>query len=140
MLLLDPIHGGTPVSNDELLGRLRNLADTSRGPQFAEVPPRFLEPTGTPGILGRMLRNLLRIYLERRELERALSAVDLLLVLTPRSAEDLRTRANLYERLECFAAAAADLRSYLDVAPGADDAAEIRTKLRQLDCDAPTLH
>jgi len=140
VLLLDPFHGGTPVSNDELLGRLRNLADTSRGPQFAEVPPRFLEPTGTSGILGRMLRNLLRIYLERRELERALAAVDLLLVLTPRSAEDLRTRATLYERLECFAAAAADLRSYLDVAPGADDAAEIRSKLGQLDSDAPTLH
>ena len=32
VLLLDPFHGGTPVSNDELLGRLRNLADTSRGP------------------------------------------------------------------------------------------------------------
>jgi regulator of sirC expression with transglutaminase-like and TPR domain len=140
VLLLDPFHGGTPVSNDELLGRLRNLADTSRGPQFAEVPPRFLEPTGTSGILGRMLRNLLRIYLERRELERALAAVDLLLVITPRSAEDLRTRATLYERLECFAAAAADLRSYLDVAPGADDATEIRSKLGQLDSDAPTLH
>ena len=140
LLLLDPFHGGTPVSHDELLGRLRNLADTSRGPQFTEVPPRFLEPTGAAGILGRMLRNLLRIYLERHEPERALSAVDLLLVLTPRSAEDLRTRAQLYETLECFAAAAADLRSYLELAPRADDAAEVRAKLGQLDCDAPTLH
>src|SRR5262249_46574356 len=119
-----------------------NLADSSRGPQFTEVPPRFLGPTATPGILGRMLRNLLRIYLERRELEHALSAVDLLLVLTPRSAEDLRTRATLYERLEGFAAAAAAaaLRSYRDVAPGADDAADTRSKLGQLDPDAPTLH
>ena len=68
------------------------------------------------------------------------STVDSACSSSRRSAEDLRTRATLYERLECFAAAAADLRSYLDVAPGADDAAEVRTKLGQLDGNAPTLH
>ena len=115
--LLDCFHGGVPVDEEELLMRLRALAENSGGPEFAQVPPRFLETAAPPGILARMLRNLLRIYLEKREQVPALAAVDLLLVLTPRSAEDLRIRARLYEALECFASAAADLRRYLALAP-----------------------
>src|SRR5262249_56220725 len=45
VLLMDPFHGGTPVIHDELLARLRNLSESSRGPQFTEVPPRFPAPT-----------------------------------------------------------------------------------------------
>src|SRR5262245_33614839 len=104
VLLLDCFAGGVAVEEDELLERLRALAGSS-GPDFSHVPPRFLEPVPTSDVLSRMLRNLLRIYLERREPERALAAVDLLLVLTPESADDLRTRARLYESLECFASA-----------------------------------
>jgi regulator of sirC expression with transglutaminase-like and TPR domain len=139
-LLLDCFEGGSAVEQDTLLARLRALADTSGGPEFGHVPPRFLEPAAPPGILARMLRNLLRIYLEREEHERALAAVDLLLVLTPRSAEDVRTRARLYETLECFASAADDLRRYLALAPRADDAAAVREQLGRLASDAPTLH
>jgi regulator of sirC expression with transglutaminase-like and TPR domain len=138
--LLDCFQGGTAVDQDELLARLRTLAETSGGPDFAQVPPRFLEATPVPGILARMLRNLLRIYLEKRDWAHALAAVDLLLVLTPRSAEDLRVRARLYEELECFASAAADLRRYLALAPKANDAVEVRKALGRLTSDAPTLH
>lgn len=139
-LLLDCFRGGAPVEADELLTRLRSLSETSSGPDFTQVPPRFLEGTPTAGILARMLRNLLRIYLEKRAPAQALAAVDLLLVLTPRSADDLRTRARLYEALECFASAADDLRRYLALAPRADDAPEVRKTLERLSADAPTLH
>jgi regulator of sirC expression with transglutaminase-like and TPR domain len=139
-VLLDCFQGGIPVEPDDLLSRLRSLAETSGGPDFTQVPPRFLEGASTPAILARMLRNLLRIYLEQRAHPQALTTVDLLLVLTPRSAEDLRTRARLYETLECFASAADDLRRYLSVAPRADDAAEVRKTLERLTADAPTLH
>jgi regulator of sirC expression with transglutaminase-like and TPR domain len=139
-LFLDCFQGGAAVEPDELLSRLRALAESSSGPDFAQVPPRFLERTPTPGILARMLRNLLRIYLEKRAHAQALAAVDLLLVLTPRSAEDLRTRARLYEALECFASAADDLRRYLALMPQADDAPEVRQTLDRLAVDAPTLH
>jgi len=139
VVLIDCFAGGVPVAEDELLERLRALAG-SGGPDFTRVPPRFLEPAPTPDVLARMLRNLLRIYLERREPERALAAVDLVLVLTPESADDLRTRARLYESLECFASAAADLRRYLALLPGAEDAADVRKAIGRLASDAPTLH
>jgi len=139
-LLLDCFEGGSEVDHDTLLARLRALSETSGGPEFTHVPPRFTEPTAAPGILARMLRNLLRIYVEREEHERALAAVDLLLVITPRSADDVRTRARLYEALECFASAADDLRRYLALAPQAEDVGAVREQLGRLANDAPTLH
>ena len=138
--LLDCFQGGTEVDEDDLLSRLRTLSESSGGPEFAQVPAQFLEPTPMPAILARMLRNLLRIYQERRENALALAAVDLLLVLTPRSPEDLRTRARLYEALECYASAADDLRRYLTLAPKAADVEEVRSTLRRLSDDSPTLH
>lgn len=141
-VLLDPFHAGTPVDDADLLARLRALSQASRGggPDFAHVPPEFVEPTTIRAILARMLRNLLRIYLERTDNQRALTAVDLLLVLTPDAAEEIRTRGTLYERLDCPAAAAVDLRRYLDLAPDASDADEVRGRLSRLHDTVPTLH
>jgi regulator of sirC expression with transglutaminase-like and TPR domain len=64
----------------------------------------------------------------------------MLLVLTPRGAEEIRTRGFLYERLDCPAAAANDFRRYLELAPEASDADLVRTRLSRLLDDTPTLH
>jgi regulator of sirC expression with transglutaminase-like and TPR domain len=139
-LILDPFHSGQRIDDDELLERLRLLADANQGPRFETVPPDFLTPTSPRAMLGRMLRNLLRIYLERDADAEALLTVDLLLVLTPQGSDEIRTRGFLYERLGCPAAAAVDFRRYLEVAPEADDVPQIRTRLSRLLDDTPTLH
>jgi regulator of sirC expression with transglutaminase-like and TPR domain len=139
-LVLDPFHGGQRVDDDELLARLRALADANQGPRFERVPAEFLTPTSPRAMLGRMLRNLLRIYLERDADAEALLTVDLLLVLTPQGADELRTRGFLYERLGCPAAAANDFRRYLELAPDASDHEQVRTRLARLLDDAPTIH
>jgi regulator of sirC expression with transglutaminase-like and TPR domain len=139
-LILDPFHGGQRVDEAELLARLRALADANRGPRFETVPAEFLAPTSARAMLGRMLRNLMRIYLERDADAEALLAVDLLLVLMPQGADEIRTRGFLYERLGCPAAAAIDFRRYLELAPEAEDHEQVRTRLSRLLDDAPTLH
>jgi regulator of sirC expression with transglutaminase-like and TPR domain len=141
-ILFDPFHGGASVDHDELLWRLKVLAEQSgRGaPAFERVPPEFLADASRPAILGRMLRNLQRIYAQRDDHARALAAVDLLLVLTPNAAEEVRTRGTLYEQLDCPAAAAADFRRYLQLVPQAPDAAEVEKRLSRLLDTAPTLH
>jgi regulator of sirC expression with transglutaminase-like and TPR domain len=128
------------VERDELLERLRSLADANRGPAFETVPEEFLRPVSSRAMLSRILRNLLRIYLERDRDAEALLTVDLLLVLTPQGADEIRTRGFLYERLDCPAAAAADFRRYLELAPDANDAEQIRTRAARLLDDTPTLH
>jgi regulator of sirC expression with transglutaminase-like and TPR domain len=139
-LILDPFHGGQRVGDDELLERLRTLADANRGPTFEAVPAEFLAPTSPRAMLGRMLRNLLRIYLERDADAEALLTVDLLLVLVPQGADEVRTRGYLYERLGCPAAAANDFRRYLELAPEGSDSEQIRTRLSRLLDETPTLH
>ena len=136
-MLLDPFFGGRTVGDEELIERLRALPG---GRQLNEVPPDAVRVASTPEVLARMLRNLLRVYAERRDTSLALAAVDLLLVLSPDSADDLRMRGALYESLDCAAAALADFRRYLALAPTAPDADDVRERLTRLARTNPTLH
>jgi regulator of sirC expression with transglutaminase-like and TPR domain len=134
----DPFFGGRVVTEAELLERLRALQG-KQGPRLEALPPELLDTTGTTGILARMLRNLVHIYLEREDHAHALEATDLLSVLAP-SAELYRVRGLLYDQLECFGPAMEDLRRYLEVAPDAPDADDIRERLARLARSAATIH
>ena len=135
-LLLDPFFGGRPIDERELLARYRAF----RGAEVASLPADALEPAGPHAILARMLRNLLRVHLDRKDHERALLAADLLLVLVPDAADEVRVRGLLYEHLECASAAVDDFRRYLELAPGAPDADQIRERIMRLARSAATIH
>jgi regulator of sirC expression with transglutaminase-like and TPR domain len=138
-VLLDPFAGGRIVREEELLTRLQALAGSERR-KVTAVPNDAVQRTDTRAILARMLRNLLRIYLERDDPTHALVTVDLLSTLVPVTPELLRVRGLLYERLECFAAALQDLRTYLELVPSAPDASDMRARLSRLARAAATLH
>jgi regulator of sirC expression with transglutaminase-like and TPR domain len=138
-VLLDPFAGGRVVREEELLARLQALAGSERR-KVTAVPTDAVEATDTRAILARMLRNLLRIYLERDDPTHALVTVDLLSTLVPVTPELLRVRGLLYERLECFAAALQDIRTYLELVPSAPDTSDMRARLSRLARAAATLH
>ena len=135
-LLLDPFYGGRPIGERELLARYRTFV----GSDAPALPPDALATTGTPAILTRMLRNLLRAYLDQKDHAHALAAADLLLVLVPDSADEVRVRGLLYEHLECFGAALGDFRRYLELAPEAPDAERIRERVARLVRIAAAVH
>ena len=135
-VLLDPFFGGRPIRERELLARYR----TFLGSDAPALPPEALATADTPGILTRMLRNLLGVYLDRNDHAHALAAAELLLVLVPDSADELRMRGLLYERLECFGAALDDFRRYLELAPGAPDAEQIHERVARLVRIAAAIH
>jgi regulator of sirC expression with transglutaminase-like and TPR domain len=141
-VLLDPFFGGRPVARDELLSRLRTFygATAGHGEDLQRILPQALQTTGATGILGRMLANLLRIYLERDDRPHALATVELMLVLAPDAPEHLRVRGLLYEHLGRFDAAAADLRRYLELAPDGTHARDVQERLTRFDGVAVTLH
>lgn len=135
-VILDPFDAGRRLGAADLLERYRAFGASNA----RSVPTSALATTDAAGILVRMLRNLQRIYLERDAHREALDTIELLLVLLPESAEDVRMRGLLHAELECFGAARDDLRHYLALAPHAPDAARIRARLAALEQHGRTLH
>jgi regulator of sirC expression with transglutaminase-like and TPR domain len=91
-------------------------------------------------ILARILRNLKGIYLEHREFTKAVAAMDRLVALAPRAADEYRDRGRVYLELECFRAALADFRSYLVLKPDAEDAGLVQRKAAELEQIASRLN
>ena len=88
--------------------------------------PEFLHPISRRQILTRMLNNLKTVYLSTRNFRKALPIADLILVIYPRSSEDVKQRALLRYSMGLQRLAAEDLDDYLKMAPNASDAEEIR--------------
>ncbi len=88
--------------------------------------PEFLLIVTRRQMLTRMLNNLRAIYLSRRDFRRAVEAVDLILVIYPRSPEDVKQRAALRYNLNDYKGALNDFEEYVKMAPDASDAEEIR--------------
>ena len=134
-ILLDPFNGAI-VSRDECAEWLRAAA----GEERLELDPQLLEPTPAKQILARVLRNLKQIWLAREEWQRALDCAERILLLAPDTPVELRDRGLLYARLECFAAAEADLRRFLVLAPDDPTADAVRAQVEELSRTAPRLH
>ena len=125
--LLDPFHGG------QLLDRAACEALVSRvRPGGGPLDPRWLAPVTTRQILVRMLSNLKAIYSTLGDWPRAMAAVERIVLLAPEAMGELRDRGTLHARLGQGAAAVRDWETYLQRAPGAPDADEVKGRLRAL--------
>jgi regulator of sirC expression with transglutaminase-like and TPR domain len=111
-LIIDPFNQGMILGLDEIRARLAQIYG-----QPVDVQPAMLKAVGARQILARMLRNLKNIHSTASDWPRALAALDRILMLEPRSVDELIERAGLYERLECFSAALEDYQSFLTQAP-----------------------
>ena len=96
------------------------------------LQPMFLQPVSPRQLLVRMLTNLKFIYLNRKDLARALAAVEYILLLLPDAAMELRDRGLLYYQLGYKSNASQDLEIYLAMLPNAEDADAIRRLIEQL--------
>jgi regulator of sirC expression with transglutaminase-like and TPR domain len=129
-LVLDPFIGGEAQSESELRQRLAQVMPEG---DARSVPiDRYLEPASSRQVIARMLRNLKKIYLEGEKLEQALAVMHRMLLVMPESAEELRDRGMVYQRLDCFRPALSDLQNYLRRRPQAADAADIQAKVVEL--------
>lgn len=100
--------------------------------QNVTLQPEFLAPVTKKQFLARMLSNLKYIYLKKQQLEKAIAAVERILLLFPNAALELRDRGLLCYQIGRFNQAAADLQTYLTQNPEAKDAYTIRTLLAKL--------
>lgn len=130
-IVLDPFSGGVALSEEDLVQRLRERFGEENAPSAPLAP--LLQAAGKKEILLRMLRNLKAVYMNNNEHAKALTVSDRILLLAPDLAEEIRERAELYDRLECFRPALADLRRYLSLNPGDPDGGELHRRMVELE-------
>ncbi len=126
-VIVDPFHEGALLSAEDCQKRLDRVYDGK-----VKLEPKMLEPVGPRPMLERLLRNLKSIYVRAEDYRRSLAVLDLLLILDPRNAEDLRDRGLVYAALDCYAVAAADLEAHLVASPETADAAKVVSKIVEL--------
>jgi regulator of sirC expression with transglutaminase-like and TPR domain len=120
-LLIDCFNRGDILSRQDCQTRLDEIYSGEM-----TLRPEFLHPISRRQILTRMLNNLKTVYLSTRNFRKALPIADLILVIYPRSAEDVKQRALLRYSLALPKLAAEDLEEYLRISPAASDADDIR--------------
>jgi regulator of sirC expression with transglutaminase-like and TPR domain len=131
VVVLDPYSRGVSLDADELQQRLR--AAGSPGDVDGAILAHLLDAASNKEVLGRMLRNLKGIYVERADWLRALSASERVIALLPDDAgEEYRDRAGIYLKLECIRAALGDFNTYLRQCPGAADAETVTAQIAEL--------
>jgi regulator of sirC expression with transglutaminase-like and TPR domain len=120
-ILIDCFNRGDILSRQDCQSRLDEIYSGEM-----TLRPEFLNPIGPRQILTRMLNNLKTVYLSTRNFRKALPIADLILVIHPRSSDDVKQRALLRYSLALHKLAAEDLEEYLQISPTASDADGIR--------------
>jgi regulator of sirC expression with transglutaminase-like and TPR domain len=120
-LFLDAYNSGRLLSPEDCQEKLTEIYN-------GQIPldAKFLTPVGKRQILTRMLNNLRSIYMTNRLLKKALAVIDLILVIYPRSSDDVKQRAMLRYQLGFLHGAADELDEYVKMAPEASDADEMK--------------
>jgi regulator of sirC expression with transglutaminase-like and TPR domain len=119
--LIDCFNRGDILSRQDCQSRLDEIYSGEMA-----LRPEFLHPISRRQILTRMLNNLKTVYLSTRNFRKALVIADLILVIHPQSAEDVKQRALLRYSMGMHALAAQDLDEYLKISPTASDGEEVR--------------
>src|SRR5262245_55024900 len=93
-IYIDPFNRGRLWTRAECVRQVASF--------YGSVTPALLEQVMAPptkrGILARMLRNLKSTYLDRADFDRALSAVERIMLIEPNDPQDLRDRGLLRAR------------------------------------------
>lgn len=132
-LLVDPFDEGKIRFEDQA----QELLDRVYG-GMVRVRPQFLRTARRRDVLVRLLTNLKGVYSNVGDHQRALSAVDRILLIHPTSAGEIRDRGRLLARMGRIDEALEQLEWYLDTVPEAADAGRIRQLVDQLKWkDAP---
>lgn len=118
---IDPFSGGHLLNHTECEVRMGEVY----GGQI-RMQRQFLNSVRNRQILTRMLNNLRSVYISGRSFRKALTIVDFIVTLHPRSPEDIRQRALLRYNEGMLRLAAEDLDEYVRIAPDASDAEEMR--------------
>jgi regulator of sirC expression with transglutaminase-like and TPR domain len=119
-IYIDAFDDGKLLSEQECRERIYQAAGGK-----VKIYARWFEPVSHKQLLSRMLLNLKHIYLHQEAYARMIAVCDRLLLLDPRSATEWRDRGMIHLQLKQYGRALRDLRTYMELAPQAQDRDEI---------------
>lgn len=126
-IFVDAFNGGEVLFEKDCEERLHRIYG-----QPVALQPQFLLPISKRKFLARMLTNLKYIYLNRKQLPKALATVERLVLLFPDDPMELRDRGLLYYQVGEPSKAIPDLETYLAMLPNAGDASTIRRLILEM--------
>ncbi|NOQ44680.1 MAG: tetratricopeptide repeat protein [Nitrosopumilus sp.] len=115
-MILDPFNDGRLLDIDDL----QEILDRNFDGQL-EFEPEFLDEIEPEKVLVRLARNLKNSYFQSYANEKALKCVNMTLAIEPESAEDVRDKGILEEKLLNYDTALKYLNRYLEINPNAED-------------------
>lgn len=124
-LLLDPFNRGREVTWVEAIDRIEKVNGKK------EPPEDYTDPVTPRLFLFRLVSNLKAAYLRGEQLESALAAVDRLLMIHPDAHWERRDRGLLLMKLGWYHRAQAELETYLEAVPRADDRELVERRIEQ---------
>jgi len=127
-IFVDPFNQGEILFAEDCQDRLQQIYGSR-----AQLQPHHLESVTAKMLLARMLANLKVIYLQQRDIPKALAAIDRILLMLPKAAVELRDRGLIYYQLGQLVEAQHNLELYLCERPDANDAYEIRHIIQQIE-------
>jgi regulator of sirC expression with transglutaminase-like and TPR domain len=134
-IVIDPFNKGE-IKSDESLSKLLDDLYQRRLALHRDL----LSPVTKKQIIKRVLNNLKMIYLRENNLVKALAVLQRLVIVDPRSEEDIRDRGAVYLKLECFNYALADFENYIQIAPDATDAGAVKEQIINLTKQVRQIH
>lgn len=120
--ILDPYHGGAILTPAECC-RLAQVESLAHG---------MLDPVDRRSIAMRAINNLRGIYFARREPDKALRILDLLIEAAPDSADEYKQRAVALLQQRRMRDALSAFRRYLELSPGAPDREGVEEQIQNL--------
>jgi regulator of sirC expression with transglutaminase-like and TPR domain len=120
-LIVDPFSAGRRMTEADLQATLDGFYQGR-----VRLDRSMLRPATNADTLYRMLSNLKIVHTKAQEAADALAVIDMMLVLQPESAVDVRDKGFALHALARYDDAAEQFRRYLRMAPGAPDSNQIR--------------
>ncbi|HJT55535.1 MAG TPA: transglutaminase-like domain-containing protein [Ktedonobacteraceae bacterium] len=126
-IYIDPFERGHLLSEQDCRERISSLF---RG----KIPfnPLWLEPVSNRQLLTRVLTNLKNIYIRDEDYPRALAACDRIVLLAPDTAIERKDRGIVHHHLKHYTRAIRDFNTYLELAPLAEDADDVRRQIKAI--------
>ena len=126
-LFVDPFYGGMVLEKEHLAQRLRLT-----GGGFMPFRDHHLAACTDAQIVTRMLNNLKGIHASRRDYDKVLTVIQMLLDVSPWDLDEVRDRGKVHLQLKDYQPALSDLETYLQFSPDAEDAEVIGRSVQYL--------